>query len=624
MRKRAVQWRRNIVPDRLDLRDRAYRPTVRQAPPDELNTLARIRQPVRHQGDTFACSGFALAATIDVLLKRAGRHAEAGVSPFMLYNMARRYDEYPGYKADEGSSVRGALKAWYRHGACAAKLWDSIDMPAAKPDPKTDWWQDAVRRPLGAYYRVDSRSVTDLQVALWEVGVVYASVDCHSGWDEGYGVRSRAWEIPQRRIAADDAGHAIALVGYNHRGFLVLNSWGTGWGSRGTAILTYEDWLANAMDCWVAQLGVPTDQHREVAAAVSLRTTGRKVTLASDVTLRNRELSPFIVNVANNGMLSGSGTFRTLPSDLNALATIHLDAALDVWKLRPGQPIDIAIYAHGGLVGEEAAADTAARWIPALYDAKVFPVFIMWESDILSTLKNRLADILVTSPTEIERRTAGVKDQWLQRWWNTRLERTFARPGSFCWREMKQNARALSEQPGSGLRLLLAEFKAAQPKPGNPVRFHLIGHSAGAIVQTFMAEQLITANESIESLVLMAPAVTNDEFVKRLKPHIGKKIARFATYLLDDTTERSDPSCKPLLLYGRSLLYLISESFETTQRRTPILGMERHFHAAARGIKPLKLVVAPGADSRSTTHGGFDDDADTMASVIDFLKQPVY
>lgn len=621
MKRRTVKWNRNVVPDRLDLRDRPYQPTVRQAPPGALNTLAKIRQSVRNQDDTSACTGFALAATIDILLKRAGRQSEANVSPFMLYDMARRYDEFPGYKADDGSSVRGALKAWYRHGACAAKLWDCMDMPPAKTDPTQDWWQDAARRPLGAYYRVDSRSVTDIQVALWEVGVVYASVVCHSGWEEDDDITTKTWVIPRRRVRPSDGGHAIALVGYDSRGFQVLNSWGADWGVRGTAILTYEDWLANAMDCWVAQLGVPTEQHKEVAAAVSLRTSEKKVKLASDITLRNREISPFIVNVENNGKLSSSGTFRTLPPDLNALATIHLNAAIDLWKPRPGQPIDIAIYAHGGLVGEESAADTAARWIPALYDAKLFPVFIMWESDILSTLRNRLADILDTAPTEVERRTSGVKDQWLQRWWNKRLERTFAKPGSFCWGEMKQNAQALSEEAGSGMRRLFAEFKAAQPALKRPVRFHLIGHSAGAIVHTYMAEQLIAANEPIESLVFLAPAVTNHEFVKRVKPHIGKRIGRFATYLLDDTTEQSDPSCKALLLYGRSLLYLVSESFETEKRQMPILGMETFFKAAATGIKPLKLVVAPGADSRSTTHGGFDDDATTMASVINFLKQ---
>ena len=54
---------------------------------------------------------------------------------------------------------------------------------------RKDWWQDAVKRPLGAYYRVDHRSVTDMQIALNEIVILYASAACHSGWqakDEKY------------------------------------------------------------------------------------------------------------------------------------------------------------------------------------------------------------------------------------------------------------------------------------------------------------------------------------------------------------------------------------------------------------------------------------------------------
>ena len=58
-------------------------------------------------------------------------------------------------------------------------------MPVPSLDPKGDWWLDAARRPLGAYYRVDTRAVTDMHVALHDTGVLYASAVCHVGWDEG-------------------------------------------------------------------------------------------------------------------------------------------------------------------------------------------------------------------------------------------------------------------------------------------------------------------------------------------------------------------------------------------------------------------------------------------------------
>ncbi|MCS5945203.1 hypothetical protein LNP25_01220 [Klebsiella variicola subsp. variicola] len=45
-------------------------------------------------------------------------------------------------------------------------------------------------------------------------------------------------------------GHAFALVGFNRDGFIVQNSWGTEWGCGGFAVLSYADWLTNAMDAW--------------------------------------------------------------------------------------------------------------------------------------------------------------------------------------------------------------------------------------------------------------------------------------------------------------------------------------------------------------------------------------
>ena len=62
--------------------------------------------------------------------------------------------------------------------------------------PGLQWWLDAVQRPLGAYYRVDTRSVTDMHVALNEIGILYASAVCHSGWDDGFSNRLRKVDSP--------------------------------------------------------------------------------------------------------------------------------------------------------------------------------------------------------------------------------------------------------------------------------------------------------------------------------------------------------------------------------------------------------------------------------------------
>jgi hypothetical protein len=65
----------------------------------------------------------------------------------------------------------------------------------------------------------------------------------------------------------------------------------------------------------------------------------------------------------------------------------------------------------------------------------------------------------------------------------------------------------------------------------------------------------------------------------------------------------------------------VSQSLEQG-RTTPILGMEKYFNSTI-GSKKLKNVhtwSAPDKESKSTTHGGFDDDQVTMMSVIALMK----
>jgi hypothetical protein len=141
--------------------------------------------------------------------------------------------------------------------------------------------------------------------------------------------------------------------------------------------------------------------------------------------LRNREISPFIVNMGNNGALSNSGVFRTQPDDVRALVEVHLAQARKKWGLED-EVVDVCIYAHGGLVGETAAADIAAQWIPLLYDAKVFPIFLMWETDFFSALLGCIEDAVRDVP-----RTTGFS---LKHWWLDIRDRKLKQNGRLCFR----------------------------------------------------------------------------------------------------------------------------------------------------------------------------------------------
>jgi hypothetical protein len=602
---------KNIVPDAPDFRDRLYLAPVHSRPPPRLAPQRQL--PVLDQGHTSACTGFALAAVVHSLTKRPAAPAEQ-VSPFMLYSMARRYDEFPG-ATDTGSSLRGALKGWHKHGACRADLWRDLEMPKVPADPENDWWIDAVRRPLGAYYRIDPEQIADMHVALDEVGILYASAVCHAGWDEGDATLGKApeyWDIPRRKASDADGGHAFVIVGYDARGFILQNSWGERWGTRGLARLAYEDWREHAMDCWVVQMGVVTALHLAVAQAPTLRLVRNKVELARDEKLRNHELAPFIVDMENDGVLSTSGDFRTSSGDVKALVSTYLERARSDWGLGPKDPADIAVYAHGGLVSEKGAADTAARWIPALYENRVFPVFLMWETDLFRTLENIARELVLGEP----RRTGG-----LGRWWNERVEKLIARAGTAIWDEIKENAALITAARSGGGMVLYRAAMASPAFDSRRDRIHLVGHSAGAIVHAHLVDTLAPRGWKFRSVNFMAPAARLDLFRAKLLPHIRSgRVAQYNQWHLSDPLERADPTCRAILGYGRSLLYLLSNACEGGVP-TPLVGLATHFDAIRRlGLRNVRAYAAQGPDSAATTHGGFADDDATARSVIRRIK----
>src|SRR6185436_9654972 len=102
----------------IDIRDWFYRPSLASLPDRVVNCDSVPF--ILDQGQEGACTGFALAAVVNFQLRR--RNLVRSVSPRMLYEMARRYDEWPG-EAYEGSSARGAMIGWVTHGVARSHSW---------------------------------------------------------------------------------------------------------------------------------------------------------------------------------------------------------------------------------------------------------------------------------------------------------------------------------------------------------------------------------------------------------------------------------------------------------------------------------------------------------------------
>lgn len=611
-------------PDRLDLRDRTYSPRLgclpECHPTDEriAQWLPRYTQGglVLDQGAEGACTGFGLAAIVNYLLfiRQDAPAAKARrVSPAMFYKLARLYDEWPGEDYD-GSSCRGALKGWQKHGVCAEELWPSrpgarrpagpVEDPARRDDPMRNWDLDALRTTLGVYFRVDIRSVVDMQAAIVETGGLYVSATVHEGWDlePGPAPTCHADLKVIRAVAKpkQPGGHAFALVGYNDCGFIVQNSWGRRWGSGGFALLPYEDWVNHGTDAWVLTLGVPRPRmigtSGQMARAprflVPVTGTGggsrpaRLVAFGGDLDARYRGVpkayAPIDGDTAyghaivmDRGFPLGNDITREDP--LASLRDIAYTRPLAWMKSARGNR-KLMVYVHGGLNSEDASIERARVLAPYALRNDVYPLFVVWRSGALETLGDMVQEAFTRTGVE-----SHPSASWLDRITeatDAMLEPLLRTPGGAMWGQMKTNAVRASASSAGALRHVVDAF-AALRREDPKLEIHLVGHSAGAIVIGAMLDRLRAARLKVASLRLFAPACTVRFALDHYRPAVrgGTLDARhWHVHNLSDANELRD-SVGP---YRKSLLYLVSRSFEDV-KKMPILGLDSVFDPALDG-----------------------------------------
>ncbi len=613
----------NVRRDTLDFRDRMFEATLIEVPTHlPLAAYRKFRVPVLDQGEEGACTGFGLATVANYLLaRRKVVPDKAPVSARMLYHMARRYDEWPGENYS-GSSARGAMKGWQKHGVCNQDSWPhqlTPKDPAGLTQART---ADAMRRPLGAYLRVNHKDLVAMHSALAEVGVLFASATVHQGWREADARGVIPYPAPL------SGGHAFAIVAYDSDGFWIQNSWGADWGMGGFARISYDDWLVNGSDVWVARLGAPVVLRLNESTAIAhSAAAGRSAAYSYS------DLRPHIVSLGNDGALRPGGDYGTSEAELRHIFEIDMPQAMAAWPEK-----HVLLYAHGGLVDERSAIQRMAEYRTAMLAAHIYPIGFVWNSDLWSTFTNLLQDAM--RRRRPEGALSAAKDFLLDRLDDTLEILTRPLGGKASWDEMKENALGAS-LAGGGASTALDQLAALHQRM--PFKLHVVGHSAGSIFQAPLV-RLLTAPAGpigsgflkgmtgygigLDTCTLWAPACTTRLFKDAYVPAIRDgSIGRFALFALDDQTEQDDNVSK---IYNKSLLYLVSRAFEESAigAGTPILGMEKYL-AADPELSGLftggqaELVFSPNSDlegsitaSRSTEHGAFDDDGATVKATI--------
>ena len=584
----------DVRQDRLDLRDRVYQPVLKSLAstyPETtyINHILKCyheEKLILDQGDNGACSGYALASVINYLLwkqkdkKQTKNSSTEIVSSKMLFNLARIYDEWDG-EDYEGSSCRGAMKGWHKHGVCSESYWE-FD----KEKPKDGWDTNSIEKPLGAYYRVNKDSISDIQAALCEVGALYVSASIHDGWWELNNYKDKNIEDIERDLPIipyepfSQGNHAFVIVGYTRQGFIIQNSWGKEWGNCGFAILSYKEWLKNGLDVWVAVMGVPIDIENS-----SQTFTSKSLSSASNVheNLELKKESTKEENAYNHTLVlnaNGRAKHSIISTSTleRSIETICYDN-VQTWLKKSRKNRKIIIYALGGLRSEKEYILKIKKLIPYFLNNGIYPIFLTWQQSyqeaIEESIETFFKEIIEGKDKKIEEQI--LKDEVaLNRAIENHCKKISTRG---IWVEMKEQSRNTIQKKvkgfegnRSGVLYLLTKSLKELSQEFNGVELHAMAHSAGSeLLTTSWLKELNKQKIKLNSMHLLAPTISiqesNSYLIKAHKKGLLEK-KNIYIYILNKEMENEDNIGK----YSKSLLHLISRSLEKIHK-TPLLGL---------------------------------------------------
>ena len=610
----------DVRKDRLDLRDRTYRPVLKSLSEsypnvqhiDKIIKCYRDDHMVLDQGESKACSGYALAAVINYLIwekkirenpnyfiENPSEAQSQQVSAKMLYNLARIYDEWDG-EDYEGTSCRGAMKGWYKHGVCTKALWDN-DMD----EPKEGWDKESIERPLGAYYRIDKTSINDMQSAICEVGALYVSSVIHEGWwtllDQNiHEIKDINQDLPLiPYYDYPEGNHAFVIVGYTRHGFIVQNSWGASWGNCGFSVLTYQDWLTNGLDAWVAVMGVPIDMGvtSKTFSNLSLSSLNNEQVKGTK-TIKKTFTYPYSYPLQSKPVSEEEAYKHTLVLNSHGRAKHTIvyvsnpKRSMEIicyeqpkrWLEASKQHKKIAIYALGGVDDEEEYMSKIRILIPYFLQNGIYPIFLTckysyWES-IEDSIETFLQKSMENKVLDISDENVLKEKDALNRAIENHSKKISTRA---IWGEIKEKSINANRKKIDGfaengsvrgaLYILTNYLEKLMKEDKHPFEIHAIAHSAGSqLLATRWLRLLAKRDLKLHSMHLIAPTVSlqesNLEMGYAFKKGVFKK-KNMHIYMMTKEMELLDHVGK----YSKSMLYLISRSLNQIHK-TPLLGLQ--------------------------------------------------
>jgi C1A family cysteine protease len=232
------------VPDLPDFRDLAYGdygPKVAKAPDKTSNWGNPFCSKVKNQKTIGSCTAHGGTSTIEYVRRKSGLKTNP-LSRLMYYYGERSYEHTTAQ--DSGAQVRDGIKFAVKVGVCEETLWPYIISKFKLKPPAKCYTAGAANR-VSKYVRLGGTLASGKKGDLAKdlVNCLASGLPVVFGFTvyesfESEEVANTGFVPMPKRGEQTLGGHCVYAIDYDFTGpepmVLCVNSWGTGWGIKGT------------------------------------------------------------------------------------------------------------------------------------------------------------------------------------------------------------------------------------------------------------------------------------------------------------------------------------------------------------------------------------------------------
>ena len=239
--KRIYNWKKQ-KPDVRDLNISHLSKVRKLTATAALPAVANLRKwcsEVENQGNLGSCTANAWAG---LLQYDENKYPVKGrkyfdMSRLFIYYNERAINDNQG--TDSGAELRDGAQVIAASGSCAEYLWPYVEGNFTVQPPKS-CYTAALPNVIHSYYALDgatpAQTLTNLKTAVASGQPFVFGFTVYDSFESDVVTNTGVMPMPNYSTEQVLGGHAVMAVGYNDKDqrFLVRNSWGTGWGLKGT------------------------------------------------------------------------------------------------------------------------------------------------------------------------------------------------------------------------------------------------------------------------------------------------------------------------------------------------------------------------------------------------------